>query len=238
MIMSGLRMRAFIGFAGLAFAGLLSGACSSSNDNGVDGGGNHGGTGGSGGGSGNACMAASKKLITDFAAGAGTGLSTSAPYTFQDTGLTAPVLDTTGGSLKITFNTGAPTTMYPYAGVGVPFDGCVDISSSTGVKFNVSGTLSAGCTIQFSVIDEFHSATPPLGMCSGSCYPGGKVFDVPATATDVTVNFADLPQGGVGTATGVNAVVPTNAIGVQWQLNVATAGCTGTVTIDNVTLVP
>ena len=183
--MSGLRMRAFIGFAGLAFAGLLSGACSSSNDNGVDGGGNHGGTGGTGGsgGSGTACMAASKKLISDFAAGAGTGLSTSAPYTFQDTGLTPPVLDTTGGSLKITLNTGAPTTMYPYAGVGLPFDGCLDISSSTGVKFTASGTLSAGCTIQFSVIDEFHSATPPLGMCSGSCYPGGKVFDLPGTAS-------------------------------------------------------
>ena len=39
-------------------------------------------------------------------------------------------------------------------------------------------------------------------------------------------------------ATGVNAVVPANATGVQWQLNVPTAGCTGTVTIDNVTLVP
>ncbi len=236
--MSGLRMRASIGFAGLAFAGLLSGACSSSNDNNsADGGGNHGGTGGSGG-SGTACMAASKKLIADFAAGAGTGLSTSAPYTFQDTGLTAPVLDTTGGSLKITFNTGAPTTMYPYAGVGLPFDGCVDVSSSTGVKFTVSGTLSAECTLQFSLIDEFHSASTPLGMCSGSCYPGGKIFDVSATPTDMTINFADLPQGGVGMATGVNAVVATNAIGVQWQLNVATAGCTGTVTIDNVTLVP
>lgn len=238
--MKDIRTRALIGIVGLAAVGLASVGCSSSNDmtggggsTGSAGTGNAGstGTGGTGTGGATGCAVASGALITDFS-GAG-GLSMGMPFTFQDTGLTAPVVSTTASNLSVTFNTGAPTTMYPYAGWGIPFDACNNVSSYTGVKFNISGTLSAGCTIQFSLGDKQHSSSPPLGTCTAtSCYPGAKVFTLPATATDVTVLFSEIAAGGPATP----IVVPAEAIGVQWQLNVPTTGCMGSVTIDNVTL--
>jgi len=174
-------------------------------------------------------------LITDFS-GMGGLVGTGAPFTFQDTGLTAPTASIATGALVATFDTGVPTTMYPYAGFGMPFTAVSDVSMFAGVKFKASGTLSTGCTIQFSLADADHSASPPFGTCTGSCYPGAKIFDLPASATDVTVMFADIGMGGPST--------PTNtmkATAVQWQLNIpagaAPATCSGSVTIDDVNLV-
>jgi hypothetical protein len=193
------------------------------------------------GGSSAACAVPTAALITDF----GTGTyPVGTPYMGADTGLTAPTVSTSSGALVITVATGAPTTMYPYAYVGLPFNGCADASSYTGVKFNISGTLNTGCTIQFSVIDKEHSKVANNGTCTTNgagtqCYASAKVFTLPSSPTDVTIAFTDQTGGASGDDTAAAPVDPRGVLNVQWQLNVptgdASAGCTGTVTIDNIT---
>ena len=187
------------------------------------------------GGSTAACAAPTADLITDF----GTGTyPVGTPYKGADTGLTAPTIDTSGGNLSITLATGAPSTMYPFAYVGLPFNSCVDGSSYTGVKFTASGTLNTGCTIQFSVVDKEHSTTANNGTCTGSCYASAKVFTLPSSPSTVMIAFTDQTGGGTGSNTTAAAVDPTGILNVQWQLNVptgdASGGCTGNVVIDDV----
>lgn len=253
--MKDFRQRAFVGLIGLVSAGLISIGCSSSNTTGGTGGttGTHtGGTTGTStggttttgtggttttgtGGTTAACAAPSAALITDFS---GTGAQVSSPYKGADTGLTVPTVDTSGGNLAITIATGVPTTMYPYAYVGLPFNACVDGHTYTGVKFTASGTLNAGCTIQFSVVDKEHNTVANGGTCTAtSCYASSKIFTLPSTPTDVSVAFTDQTGGGADPTAA--AVDPTEILNVQWQFNVpvgdAAGGCTGNVTIDNVT---
>jgi hypothetical protein len=207
-----------------------------------------GGTGGTGGdnvggeagaaGAGTDCAAATAALITDFASAGQVGT----PYTGADTGLTAPTAVTTTGAMVIAVNTGTPTTQYPYAFVGLGFDACVDASAYTGVTFNVSGTLNSECGIQFSTVDKAHNTPADGGTCTdaGGCYASAKVFTLPATATDVTVLFADQTGGGPPST----PVDPAEILAVQWQFNPVgnvpgpAVGCTGTVTIDNVRFTP
>jgi len=181
--------------------------------------------------------------IADFTpdGGATSGLALSNIYASVDTGLTMPTFSTSTGALVINYATGMPTTMYPYVAVGVPFAACANASAFTGVKFNISGTLSAGCTIQFSAIDKEHLTTTNGGTCAGAaCYPSSKGFTLPSAATDVTILFTDQANGGMDP--GVAALDPTKITGIQWQVNPVGAaagdagvGCTGSITIDNVT---
>jgi hypothetical protein len=260
-----IRKLAFVGLATIGLVAVGSAGCSSSSNGGTGGTTGTGGststggstgtggststggstgtggtsaTGGAGGGT-VACAAPTAALITDF------GTATypvGTPYKGADTGLTAPTVDTSSGALAITLATGAPSTMYPYAYVGLPFNSCVDASTYTGVKFNISGTLNTGCTIQFSVVDKAHSTTTNNGTCTSTstagCYASAKVFTLPSTATDVTIKFTDQTGGGTGSNTTAPPVDPANILNVQWQFNVptgdASGGCTGNVTIDNV----
>jgi hypothetical protein len=256
--MKDIRQRAFVGFIGLAAAGLLSFGCSSSNSSSGTGGssghtggstgtggtssgtggGSGGGTGTGGSGGGSSCAAATAALITDFTSGGSSQVGT--PYKGADTGLTAPTVDTSGSSMVITLATGSPTTQYPYAYAGLPFNACVDASTYKGVKFTASGTLNTGCTIQFSVVDKEHSPAANNGTCTvASCYASSKIFTLPSTPTEVDVLFTDQTGGGADPS--AMAVDPTEILNVQWQLNVPHAvdggtagGCTGTVTIDDV----
>jgi hypothetical protein len=259
-------------FVGLLSLGLTSIGCASNNDNGSGSGGSNGsggsssssggssgskggstgsggssstGSGGSSstgsGGSSAACATPTADLITDF------GTATypvGAPYKGADTGLTVPTVDTSGGNLAITLATGAPSTMYPYAYVGLPFNSCVDASAYTGVTFTASGTLNTGCTIQFSVVDKEHSTTANNGTCTTngagtSCYASAKIFTLPSTPTPVTIKFTDQTGGGSGDNATAMPVDPSGILNVQWQLNVptgdASGGCTGNVVIDDVT---
>ena len=158
-------------------------------------------------------------------------------YTYADSGLIRPVADTSSGALVVTVDTGVPSTVYAYAGVGLPFSGCVDLSSYAGVQFTISGTLSDGCQMQFAVVDAVHSSSPPLGACTDDpCYPPGRVFALPAVPTTTTILFADLAAGGPA----LPVIVPSVVTALQWQFDLVpgdAGGCTGQVTIDNVTLV-
>jgi hypothetical protein len=216
-----------------------SGGSSSSGSGGSSSSGSGGSSSSGSGGASAACATPTAALITDF----GTGTyPVGTPYKGADTGLTVPTVDTSSGALVINVATGAPSTMYPYAYVGLPFNSCVNASSYTGVKFNISGTLNTGCTIQFSVVDEEHSTTTNSGTCvagTTGCYASAKIFTLPSAATDVTINFTDQTGGGSGMNATAAAVDPTEILNVQWQFNVpvgdASGGCTGMVTIDNIT---
>ena len=196
------------------------------------------GTGGSGGPE--ACVAPTAALITDF--GSGT-YPVGAPYSGGDpNGTVAPTVTTTTGSLVITLATGPSTNAYPYAYVGLPFiASCVDAHTYTGVKFIIGGTLNAGCSIQFSTEDKEHTPTTLPGVpgtCTvANCYPSSKqIIPLPATPTDVTILFADQTGGGAAPTAAI--VDPTQILSVVWQVNPpAATGCTGTVTIDNVTFI-
>ena len=247
---------------GLAALGMFAATqgCSSSTNNGAGGSTGSGGSGtgmggktgtagatGTGGATpdaGPACATVPMgQKIADFTADGGTasGLALSNIYASVDTGLTTPTFSTATGALVINYATGMPTTMYPYVAVGLPFAACANASASTGVKFNIMGTLSAGCTIQFSTIDKEHLTVANMGLCTGTaCYPSSKGFTLPSTATDVTILFTDQANGGMDP--GAAALDPTKITGIQWQVNPVGAmagdagmGCTGTITIDNVT---
>jgi hypothetical protein len=180
------------------------------------------------------CAAPGSALVTDF----GTGKTlVGAPYKGADVGLAVPTVSTSTGALVIKLDTGPPSTPYPYAYVGLPLNMCTGAGAYTGVKFNISGTLSAGCTIQFSAVDQEHSTVANHGTCTiANCYPSSARFELPATPTDVTVLFVD--QSGGGADPGVGPLDPAHLLNLQWQVNPAVGdagGCTGTVTIDNVT---
>jgi hypothetical protein len=253
-----------MGVCGIAAVGMLAatqGCSSSSSSGGTGGGGGSTGVGGHGGagqgGTGQDASAAdsgpplctgiapTNTSISDFTPDGGTsGVSSGGVYTYAATDLTAPAVVTSTGSLVATIATGPVTTAgNNYAGFGISFNACTDASTYSGVKFNISGTLSTGCTIQFSATfseDAAPSSTAPVGRdsCTGSCYPPSKIFALPATATDVTVNFADVTGGAP-----LMVIDKARLTGIQWQLNVpattdAGGGCTGSVTIDNVVFVP
>ena len=183
-----------------------------------------------------ACPATTAAAITDFSGDAGVSQVGTA-YKGADTGLTPPTVSTSTGALVVNVATGPASTTYPYAYVGLPFNACVSGAAYTGVTFTASGTLSAGCTIQFSVVDKEHSTVANNGTCTvASCYASSKVFPLPATPTPVTIKFTDQTGGGAdATAAPVD---PTQILNIQWQLNVPAGadagGCTGSFTIDNV----
>ena len=204
-------------------------------------GGTPGSTGAGGvGGNSVACAAATSRAIA-FDTDAGTP-PVGTPYDGADTGLMVPTYDTSTDALVVSLDTGPPSTQFPYAYIGLPFNACVNASAYTGVQFTIGGTLSAGCTIEFITVDREHSTIANHGTCPDSistttgCYGASKVFALPAIPTTVKVAFAD--QTGGGAAPTSAPVDPGEILDVQWQVNipasVGAGGCTGSFTIDNV----
>jgi hypothetical protein len=261
------RNAALVGIVGLISAGLLTAGCSSSSSSGTGKGGAGGGAGAGGstgqGGSGQggstgqggagtdagapACnghtAVQATALITDFSGDGGSSSTVGNAYSFAAPSLTAPVTTTTSAGLVATIATGAPAASTDtYAGFGLPFNMCTDASAFSGVKFHISGTLSSACSIQFSAIfseDAMVSANAAFATCTAaSCYPPAAIFTLPATPSDVTVTFASVTGG----APIMGMVKTAELNGIQWQINVPTSGdaggCTGMVTITNVSFVP
>lgn len=180
-----------------------------------------------------ACAAPSSAVITDF----GSKSTVGTPYKGADVGLAVPMVSTSSGALVIKLDTGPPSTDYPYAYVGLPFNACTGAAAYTGVKFNIGGTLSTGCRVVFSAVDAAHTAVANHGTCkAANCYPSQAGIELPETPMDVTVMFLDQSGGGADPEV-VDRIDPNHLLGLQWQFNPATGdagGCTGTVTIDNV----
>jgi len=216
------------GSGGTSSSGGSTGSGGSSSGSGGDSGS------GSGGSTATTCTALTDAMITDFSSTGQVGTL----YKGAESDLTPPDV-TTDGSLVININTGTSTMMYPYAYVGLPFNGgtCVDVSKFTGVTFKASGTLSDKCTIQFSTTDAEHNKVSDGGTCTlDSCYPSAYIFTLSSDPTDVTVKFTDQTGGGADPSAAV--VDPKQVKGIQWQINPPAMGmCTGTVTIDDVKFV-
>jgi len=133
---------------------------------------------------------------------------------------------------------------------GVPFIDCVDASAYNGIKFTISGTLNAGCTLQFSAQfseNELATTNPRTNSCvppaGRSCYPPAYIFStmtpLTTTPTDITVNFAQQTGGAP-----LTVVDRARLSAFQWQLNPPAGvdgsggGCNGDVSIDDVVFVP
>jgi len=135
--------------------------------------------------------------------------------------------------LNVTVNS-IPTTAFPYGGVGYVFYSCVDASAYAGIRFTLSGTLS-GCIMSFAV--GFSGDEPcgnSFGTCSGQCaLPTSAAISVAASPTSVTIPFSSL-TGGMP----VPSVDRTHLTDLQWVFGIPQAGCSGTITIDNIAFVP
>ena len=178
-------------------------------------------------------MAVTSDVIDDF----DSSMQIGTIYKGATSDQTAPDV-TTDGKMVVTIDTGTSAQMYPYAFVGLPFNmTCVDVSQYTGVSFTISGTLSDGCTIQFSTTDAEHNKVADGGTCTlDSCYPSAKTFTLPSDPTEMTVKFTEQTGGGADMSAAV--VDPTQVKGVQFQVNPPAMGmCMGTFTVDDVKLV-
>ena len=107
-----------------------------------------------------------------------------------------------------------------YAGAGMQFEACTDVSSFTGIQFTLLGS-TGGCELelQFATYDQRPTSQ---GSYPGSCdtdagtscyaYPSAKALATPVdttTQTTVTVHFADVPNWSDANAKQV--------VGLQWQ---------------------
>jgi len=130
-----------------------------------------------------------------------------------------------------------------YAGFGMAFDSCADVSAFTGVKFMLSGS-TGGCDLQLQLqtLEQRPTDQSPPGTCDasmGSCFnfPAKTMLTLPASATDPavpeTIMFTDMVNWDP-------AKSPTEIVGLQWQLtapgtgDAATNGCMVDMRIDDV----
>jgi hypothetical protein len=161
--------------------------------------------------------------------------------TFQNPASSPGTVSLSSGALVFSATVSVPGTLndaYPYSGFVVYINGpaCVDASQYTGVSFSISGNLGT-CGLVFSFNDAEHGVTtddPRFIGLSGSYSPQDSIASmVTSTATTIRVPFT-APSGGMP----ASPPDPANLTGVQWQLsnsNTATATCTGSITVDNVT---
>jgi hypothetical protein len=160
-------------------------------------------------------------------------------------GAAAPMPATTAaGALTVT-ESAAATTMAQYVGAVVYFSGnsmgtdCINASTYTGVQFMISGSISAACTLSFSINDSEHAAAmasdPKAGGAAGS-YPASVGVVPTATATQVKVPFTGTGAPPLASGNPATAIDPTKIEGIQWQfaIPVGTAMCTSSLTITNI----
>jgi hypothetical protein len=221
-------------------------------------GGNSTATGGAGGGAVAAGCAtsdpAASALIADFSGDAGVEATGGGLFIYPGTigapGPGGPTVAVTGGALHVT-DTVAPTTAAQYVGVGIYFSGnaggtdCTDAHTYTGVQFDIKGSLTGGCTLQYSTNDSEHAAVstsdPKAGGATGSYAPQAQIAsNVTSAGSTVKVAFTD---SALGTGSPATPIDPTKLEGVQWQLTVPAAtavgdagstSCVLDMTIDNV----
>jgi hypothetical protein len=131
-----------------------------------------------------------------------------------------------------------------YAGFGLQFDACTDVSTFSGVQFTLSGT-TGGCDLQlqfatFSQRPTTQSTLP--GGCdpdAGSCYgyPAATMLAGPTDATAAPITI-QIPFSGVTNWSTDNAK---QIVGLQWQLGTpsgATTACTADLRLDDVAFMP
>jgi len=229
-----------------------TGTAGSQGTAGTTGGGGSGGSGGGGGASTAAGCQASELapgdtgaayVIADFTAMDAGTIPIGGFFTYASpTGAVAPTAVQENGGWHITLTAPGMATDPQYIGVGIYFNGnaagdeCIDATAHTGVKFDISGTIT-GCTAQYSTNDSAHSAASASDKKAGGpagSYAPQKTFTTTATVATMMMPFAgaDAPAGG----SPATAVDKSKLTGVQWQFTVAagTAVCMVDIVIDNV----
>jgi hypothetical protein len=200
-------------------------------------------------------------LITDFsdtAAGTGNvaftyggGMATrvqGGASTYQNPASTAGTLAVTGGALNFMATVSAAGTgadLYPYNGFVLFINGphCTNASTYTGVSFKISGNVGT-CGLVFSFGDSAHTTVGSdamRGTGPDGAYP--PQYSIPAsmvttTPTTIMIAFNDPALSGGEPPVTTSPIDKTKITGVQWQFsqsNTATAPCTGSITIDDVT---
>jgi len=153
-------------------------------------------------------------------------------------------VDTAMGNLLLTLTAGSAG----YAGGGITFEGCVDVSTYNAISFTafVSSGSVTGCNfkVQMRTFEQLPTSNNPPGGCdpdAGSCYgfPASPNLTLGSSAQTFTTKFADMTG-----ATHVNPI-PGQLVGLQWQLEsgmAATEGgaqpiCTAEIRIDDIAFV-
>jgi hypothetical protein len=153
-------------------------------------------------------------------------------------------VDTGMGNLLLTLTAGSAG----YAGGGITFEGCVDVSTYNAISFTafVSSGAVTGCNfkVQMRTFEQLPTSNNPPGGCdpdAGSCYgfPASPNLTLGMSAQTFTVKFADMTG-----ATHVNPI-PGQLVGLQWQLEsgmAMTEGgaqpiCTADIRIDDIAFV-
>ena len=174
-------------------------------------------------------------LITSFASPA--AAATAGNFTFLD-GIPGGTFTYQPGELTLTADGSTlevKGTVNNYDGFGLYFNSCTDASAYTGVSFSVKGNAGYTGKLNFRVQSNADTAVDTTNM-KGTCvvpagttdtYPlchnSAKDIPVTATATVVTVNFADL-AGGVPTA----VTNGSDVVGLEWAFNWTAAPAAGT----------
>jgi hypothetical protein len=207
-----------------------------------------GSSGSSGGATGAACanlVAPAVPLLADFAgadtAHFGTSDSKGSPFGYAgDTAVDAGTM-TTGkvaienGSLHFT----GDVKPGGYAGGGMSFDNCANVSAYTGISFKIAGSIGT-CALELQTQIFSDKSTSTGGACASGCgFPVKRNVAIPtSTQTTVTVRFSDLTGGTPNTFRAMELV------GLQWQVTVppgadggAQVACPIDYTIDDVTLI-
>ena len=145
----------------------------------------------------------------------------------------ATTVDTTAQALKLS------VTSKDWAGGGVIFESCTNVSGFTSLSFTATvtaGSLS-GCTwqVQLQTQDQRSTADtdPTGGTCASNCYryPAAPALAVPATnGTTYTEPFSMFNNPASSTIR-----TATQVVGVQWQVtSSSTNGCTAELRIDDI----
>jgi hypothetical protein len=161
-------------------------------------------------------------------------------YTYGGTGEPAPTstLTSDGNGIQVAASLTSPDASNDFAGMGIYYNApsCADVSSYTGVTFDLSGNLGA-CSLvlgaqssaDLSVTDDPNRGTCPAS--ASACY-GGTARIAPGDGP-VRVPFSAL-TGGMPT----DGVDPTTLVTLYWQVSAPlgsadAGGCTATFTVGN-----
>jgi hypothetical protein len=162
-------------------------------------------------------------------------------FTFAATGQAEPVgtVASDGNGLSIAGGFVPPLTDGNWEGLGLYLDNdhCADVSSYTGVRFDLSGDLG-GCTLSFGAAFSGDLSTiddAVRGTCAGSddvCYPPLAPVSAPAAkkTASVEVPFSTLANGNP-----IPSFDATTLVTVTWQLSAPPSGaCSANFTLENV----
>jgi hypothetical protein len=161
-------------------------------------------------------------------------------FTYTSTGQALPELAVTGDKNGLSLAGGfMPPINGNWQGAGLYIDNadCANVSSYTGVRFDLSGDLG-GCTLKFGAAfsgDVDASDDPIRGTCPGNsetCYPPLSPVTAPSGPKSMTVQ---VPFTSLGGGSPIERFDPTTLLTVQWELSAPPSGaCQASVTLENV----